>query len=486
MAIETAFGSAGLSDYDLSGNKVRVPALMKATYLAAIAEAGATPESPTEIIPNAINNTPSIMASSLQRETLIASKAKMLSQMITDFSWVSKAAVLYSEEKLPGISGKKRVGATVTVQPNVGEEIDSHRVRILQKLVSGWNPSLTPENVAIIDQTDGSTLGSRAGENAEQFEDRYHRTLVAYENNLRRRVERHLSFIPGVRVQVSAVLNERVASETYSNEPTEKSIISETETVNIEENRSVTGPAGPPGLQQQSANRNGDENQGRTTTTRNTDKSENSRDAKGIRRTVEQLAGLIPKEVQASIEVPRDYVLEALKKDKLRETGEIPEQFTPQELSNKEERIRGDIENSIVRMLPDPSRDEYEFVHVGFFDTVPGPEIPPPSIANEALFFAQQHASTAGMVLLGLFGLLMLRSVVNGGGKGDDPLPALQIQTPDGEVVTTGGGEEEDEESGPKLTLKKPESLKDDLAQIVREDPDGAAAILRSWIGNAS
>jgi hypothetical protein len=34
--------------------------------------------------------------------------------------------------------------------------------------------------------------------------------------------------------------------------------------------------------------------------------------------------------------------------------------------------------------------------------------------------------------------------------------------------------------------LKKSKSIKDDLVQIVHEDPNAAAEILRSWIGKAS
>jgi flagellar biosynthesis/type III secretory pathway M-ring protein FliF/YscJ len=37
----------------------------------------------------------------------------------------------------------------------------------------------------------------------------------------------------------------------------------------------------------------------------------------------------------------------------------------------------------------------------------------------------------------------------------------------------------------PRLRLKKGKSLKDELVEIVREDPDAAADILRSWIGKA-
>jgi flagellar M-ring protein FliF len=39
--------------------------------------------------------------------------------------------------------------------------------------------------------------------------------------------------------------------------------------------------------------------------------------------------------------------------------------------------------------------------------------------------------------------------------------------------------------SRPRLRLKKGPTLKDDLVELVKEDPDGAAAILRTWIGNA-
>jgi flagellar biosynthesis/type III secretory pathway M-ring protein FliF/YscJ len=38
----------------------------------------------------------------------------------------------------------------------------------------------------------------------------------------------------------------------------------------------------------------------------------------------------------------------------------------------------------------------------------------------------------------------------------------------------------------PRLRLKKGPTLKDDLTELVKEDPDGAAAILRTWIGNAA
>ena len=45
----------------------------------------------------------------------------------------------------------------------------------------------------------------------------------------------------------------------------------------------------------------------------------------------------------------------------------------------------------------------------------------------------------------------------------------------------------DDESQAPRLKrrISKGPSLKDDLSELVREDPDAAADILRSWISSA-
>jgi flagellar M-ring protein FliF len=85
-----------------------------------------------------------------------------------------------------------------------------------------------------------------------------------------------------------------------------------------------------------------------------------------------------------------------------------------------------------------------------------------------------------------MFSLLVLRSVVNG--KPSNPAnPAtasassLTLQAEDAKAAAEESGEA-GEEGRPKLRLKKGTSVKADLMEIVREDPDAAADILRSWI----
>ena len=63
--------------------------------------------------------------------------------------------------------------------------------------------------------------------------------------------------------------------------------------------------------------------------------------------------------------------------------------------------------------------------------------------------------------------------------------PALTLHADEPAKRRTPTKREEPDDERPRLRLKKGKSLKDDLVEIVREDPDAAADILRSWIGKA-
>lgn len=93
------------------------------------------------------------------------------------------------------------------------------------------------------------------------------------------------------------------------------------------------------------------------------------------------------------------------------------------------------------------------------------------------------------MMLVGAFGLLMLRSMVRQRPAPPPAAPEAESPTPSLSVVSDE--EEEDEpEAEPKPRRKKRfasagANIKDELASMVRENPDAAANILRGWIGEA-
>jgi flagellar M-ring protein FliF len=99
------------------------------------------------------------------------------------------------------------------------------------------------------------------------------------------------------------------------------------------------------------------------------------------------------------------------------------------------------------------------------------------------------------MIGIALFSLMVLRGVVKSAPPSDSGAavggPALTLHADESagggaSKTSSGTTAEESEEERPRLRLRKGKSLKDDLVEIVREDPDAAADILRSWIGKAS
>lgn len=96
------------------------------------------------------------------------------------------------------------------------------------------------------------------------------------------------------------------------------------------------------------------------------------------------------------------------------------------------------------------------------------------------------------MLGVAMFSLLVLRSIVNGkpgdsSGAPASSAPALMLHSEEQPTSGTAASATTEEATNdrPRLKLKKGSSLKDDLVDIVREDPDAAADILRSWIGKA-
>jgi flagellar M-ring protein FliF len=101
--------------------------------------------------------------------------------------------------------------------------------------------------------------------------------------------------------------------------------------------------------------------------------------------------------------------------------------------------------------------------------------------------WAKQNTSSLIIAGMALMSLLMLRSMIKSIPTTDKE---VDFSLPDilpkkNEAARASGKGNDSEGSRPKLRLKRGPSLKEDLSELVKEDPDGAAAILKTWIGNA-
>jgi flagellar M-ring protein FliF len=211
----------------------------------------------------------------------------------------------------------------------------------------------------------------------------------------------------------------------------------------------------------------------------------------GISTTIEK-APLTPQKVRVSISIPDSYFANVWREqNKPADGSEAP--APPQaELEKVRATEIGEIEKSVANLLPDPPAgvDPIPRVTVRTFPAIGRPPLEEPSFAANAWAWTNQYGGTLVMVGLALFGFMSLRSIVRStpaaASQAASTGPALAV------IGETQEAQEPDPAAGPtapkrsRKRLNKGPSLRDDLVEMVQEDPDAAAAILRNWISSAA
>jgi flagellar M-ring protein FliF len=288
---------------------------------------------------------------------------------------------------------------------------------------------------------------------------------------------------------VKAELDDTRLEETRTSKPDPKNVAFREVTKEDQSTQTTTEGGGQPGLTAQGPNRQGPlaalQRQNQNQTTKVDGETEYM---VGEEHRIFQRTGLTPKEVWATVTIPQTYLTDIWKQ----QNPDAKEPPKPDDLTVVETKVRTNVENIVEPLLPRQAQgaDSFKQVKVVFLDALPRPTIEPPTMASTALASVSQHWNTLLMVGVAIFSLLVLRSVVRAvpasgpAGGGAAAVAGLTVQAEDG--VDSGGAEADgDEPKRSRLRIKKGTSLKDDLVEMVKEDPDAAAAILRTWIGKA-
>ncbi len=123
------------------------------------------------------------------------------------------------------------------------------------------------------------------------------------------------------------------------------------------------------------------------------------------------------------------------------------------------------------------------------FQDIKAAEIPAPAATQRAVTWLGQNWPMVAMVGLVLFSLGMLRSMLRG-----VPVSAAEPATISARVAGADSNKpqasEEPVEVAAARRLRRMTgtgpSLRDELSELVKEDPDSAANILRTWIGQVN
>ncbi|MEO1498035.1 MAG: hypothetical protein AAFV43_12890 [Planctomycetota bacterium] len=484
--MEAAMAAAGVTNFSSDGNRLRVPRGQKETAIAAIASAGELPADVFDLMDDAISGGSWLDPIELKRQRMHSAREKMLSGIISKMPWVDHAYVLITEHEAVGLRGKRRATAAVSIQPAVGEMVTPHHQRSVIKLVSS-SADISPEQVSVTNLGGDPVAAGAIG--AEDYDEPLYRTKTLLEKHIKSKLLEQFDHIKGIGVQVNAVLDPTMERRLTQVKPEgQPQSLKKRETT---ENSSQTrgGPGGRPGLAAQGPGRQGpDDNL--AAQERNTTSVEDLSNESVIGSSREELFEQGPrlKEAWASIRIPRSHIREVYRQQKQNEGEEVGETIAEADIKDTESKVKEEVENLAQAILPQLSlgEDEFKQVKVEVVEVLPRPAPPAAGAAAGALGLVSEYANTLGLAGLALVSLVMLRSFAST--KPTDPtdsFPSLRLDTELDASKSGGAAGPDDDDARPRLKLKRADSLKDDLTDMVATDPDAAAAILRSWINNA-
>jgi flagellar M-ring protein FliF len=492
--ITGALGKAGLK-FELDGLRIRVPRGEEATYMAALVDAGAQPKNYGSYLQKALSDGGMLVSKAKQAQMNKVALQMELASVIRKLNGISNAAVFYDEEESSKLSRKKQYSASVMVTTVGGLPLDDSKVMTIRHLVaSAISAEMPPESIAVADDNGGVYPPTKPDQIAGGLQDRYIQNKLTHEKQFTEKIRKALYYIPGVVVACNVELNEQVEHDEQKTQYDPKTVAVKTEEETKTANAQGPQLAGDPGL---AAQRGIATNQ--PAVVRGTNGASKS-DEEIIRSNVQSLApgsqshirmaGLTPKRVQAAIAIPRSHIRAVWLERNPSPAGTDPKQPTNTDLKTLETELISETQMHVAQILDLPKEaaaNPIPLVRVTVFDKLQSESLSEPGISDHALAWLGAHWSTLGTGLLGLVSLVMLRSMVRAA-PAAEPLPAINPVAIAAQEAVEPTTNEPKTPAAARLRRrdKSGPSLREELVEVVREDPDAAANVLRSWINSST
>lgn len=489
-----AFGKANLATPEVDGPRIRVPRGQQAAYMGALADANALPKNFGDYVQSAVGEMNGLMPISRQKEMMKVALEHELALVVGSMRGIESAEVLYDSEIPSGLNDKAVVTATVSVKTSTNEPLDNERVQTIRRVVAGAISGLKPNDVVVADLDTGANYaGATDGSPASGLEDPYGADKRMYEQEWESKIRGALSFIPGVIVKANVELNPELALEEQDTKIDKTPTAIDIQETSSNTNSQSPAPSGRPGLASQGGVNTGaaisnsvsigPKTEDEKTTSR-------TKNAVGTSTIVNKRAPLTPRRVTVTVAVLRSYYAKVWAE---KNPGKTPDE---QAINTTEDEVNAKLTDFVKQLIPIPPTESgapkeiTPLVKVMSFQQLAQAPIQPPSIAEKGLSWLGQYWTTLGTLALGLVSLIVLRSMVRSipAPETSRPTPAAVAAAPTQPAEIERASAEEVQEAVAKLKrrVKSGPSMRDELVEIVREDPDAAANILRNWIGSAT
>ncbi len=505
-AMEGAFGKAGLGDYTVEGSRIKIAKSRQAAYLGALADGGALPASFGDHLTQAANNPGPFTSRAQQEEMMKVAKQRELAGIIRSMNGIENAVVHYDMQKRSGFGQAPTATASVSVKPRGNLQLNETQVPMIRSLVASAIAGLSPESVTVVDINGRAYSGKSGGIGGSALDDPYLSMTRAHKDLIEANIRDALAYVPGVAVTANVELDREMMKNIIDHKVDPKTVPIKVDTTdNTLTSSSATGAGGRVGLQAQQPNQPASlPSGGGGTSTEDTRATASQVNAASHSSTETKMAGLTPKRVSVAIGVPSDYFLKVWQTQNPVVDGQEAKKPDATALAAIEAAETKRIKDHVVQLIPNSGDannpiDPATLVTVTAFSHVALPDVAGPSFTEKALDWLAQSWSTVALLGLGVFSLLMLKSFVSAVPVTAEPQIHLTTIHDDDDAAkesaaATSGAAGESREAGAKpksqRTLQRRlgsgPSLREELIEMVREDPEAAANILRGWIGNTT
>lgn len=506
-AAERALNQAGLTNYRREGRKLLAPANQLDRYNAALVEFDAVPaDLGTQMLKQFESLGPFTTDRQRQemKEALLLQELRRMIEAVPDIEH-ARVAVANSGRRV-SFGQKPRVTANVTVKPRAGRELSSRLVASLRQAVASMVPDLSPVDVTVFDVARGQAHSGEATGDAS--DSHLIQRVREFTRQYEQQIQKALAFIPQAVVAVhvdvdnlksSVTRNERtrvrsdstpVANRPASLRPT---IFEDEGTAQVTAFRGIE-----PAFHEAGADRRDAEavpQQFEPTINVRGPSDVVPAGHSDVQREVseKQLLAAMPRAVQVSVSIPRDYYRDVAARRKSQ--GE--QNQVRLDLDTIEEDVIAKVERTVGRLIPAGS--PHEAISVTSVDRLVSDTPEPTLTMNEQLLvIAQRHGGSVALSLFAVWALWMLTRLTA------RPTQTLEHSTSRDPAVTTTHF---DSSSIAPVTVppleavpirpapikpKAPQPLLaasqlcDEIRSLAESDPATAAAVLGRWLAEAN
>ncbi len=500
--METAFSEAGLRGYNRVGRQMKIPTGEKDQYLRALSASNAMPEQWGSKILSALD-AGSVFESPLKQATRFqTAKEQDLATLLMQIQGIEFAAVDYDERKGSFLQEMER-SCSVWVKAPLGQRIDSELIRSIAQQTANSFGGLPPESVSVIDMNGGNLYVASADPHSDSP---YLNEQIRWEDKYRRDILRTLGNKYGniellVTAELDPTLEEASEQLTYDSAPV---ALATSETRKDTQNEK-TLPAGRNGMAPNQdravANAGASISSSPNQVSTLKESQAEQKNTVGHTATLTRKAGLVPNKLTVKLGIPESYFREVWRHEQLLALGPdgkaedigMPDDVALTAIKTK---TMANLETMLLA-IPIGTRAGLEakpYVDVYSFADLPAIPLPEPSMMAGIMGWLTDSWSTLALLAILAVGLGMMASWIKSQGDAHADTKFAEgfgLQIPENLYdeldIEDPNAAAEGEAGNRKVAFEVTGSeMKEDLSTLIKENPDVAVNLLKTWIGEAA